>query len=658
LNPIKLEVKNFFSHKNSVIDFNLFNSALLIGNIDGNYNVSNGSGKSAIFEAVLWALFNKSRAGAMDDIIMWGEDTCEVNFIFRHEELFYKILRTRSRITSTSNISFSYQDTDSESLLDDGNWIDISGSTSKLTNSEIVKRIKFDYKTFVNSAYFRQNDISEFAESDPSRKKDILKSIIDISKWDEYEREAKYRARDLNAECKILLASTEEYDHYEEALENSKEELISLNKILSGNKKKRTSLEDKIKTLSSEYNEMKNALDTSQWDRVMEKLESLKKDQTSESLRLSGIKSELLKYKNLIVKLDRDINGCREVIDRLEVPDDIEGLIDKSKEALIGFKSSLSSHQEMLSTLSAKKIAHEECYTCGQDIDEILYNKLLAAHNEELDSHRSRIIYFKNKVAEASANNSSLEGFLKNKRKRAGLLSKIKSMTMEREIAEENILSIKARESECELKLASVIDAIDANNNIIESLKDEDFQVLHDQIEELFVEKRNLVLDIERGNRTAGGLTEKVANYGEKVANMEASRKVFLKKQDEVSVLEKTAKLFGKNGIQTLLLDAVIQDLEETANDILVSICNEPFSLMLETQRLGSDGITMVDTLDLRVKKDGLDLNFKSLSSGEQFRVSLALRIALSEISSRHGGSSLEFLLLDEIDSPLDRNGT
>ena len=37
--------------------------------------------------------------------------------------------------------------------------------------------------------------------------------------------------------------------------------------------------------------------------------------------------------------------------------------------------------------------------------------------------------------------------------------------------------------------------------------------------------------------------------------------------------------------------------------------------------------------------------------------MSLALRIALSDLSSRYGGSHLEFLLLDEVNSPLDRYG-
>jgi DNA repair exonuclease SbcCD ATPase subunit len=78
---------------------------------------------------------------------------------------------------------------------------------------------------------------------------------------------------------------------------------------------------------------------------------------------------------------------------------------------------------------------------------------------------------------------------------------------------------------------------------------------------------------------------------------------------------------------------------------------------VLETQRVGSDGVSIVETLDLKVRKDGSIYNFKSLSGGEQFRISLSLRIAMSEISSKYGGSSLEFLLLDEVNSPLDRYG-
>jgi exonuclease SbcC len=126
---------------------------------------------------------------------------------------------------------------------------------------------------------------------------------------------------------------------------------------------------------------------------------------------------------------------------------------------------------------------------------------------------------------------------------------------------------------------------------------------------------------------------------------------------ERASLFVNLSKMFGKSGIQSILLDAIIEDLEKTANITLSSMCNEPAVIVLDTQRVGSDGTSLIETLDLNVRKDGNMQSFKSLSGGEQFRISLALRIALSEISSRYGGSSLEFLLLDEVNSPLDRYG-
>jgi exonuclease SbcC len=126
---------------------------------------------------------------------------------------------------------------------------------------------------------------------------------------------------------------------------------------------------------------------------------------------------------------------------------------------------------------------------------------------------------------------------------------------------------------------------------------------------------------------------------------------------EKATLFLKLSKMFGKNGIQALLLDSIIEDLEKTSNTILSSMCNEPSTIVLETQRTGTDGTSIIETLDLKVRKDGNLQSFKSLSGGEKFRISLSLRIALSEISSRYGGSSLEFLLLDEVNSPLDRYG-
>ena len=104
--PCNLKIKNFYSHTDSEIDFSRFDSALLIGNTEGDYDKSNGSGKSSVFESILWCLFNKSRASMMDDIITWGENKCTVELVFMHKDTKYKVHRTRKRASSTSSVEF------------------------------------------------------------------------------------------------------------------------------------------------------------------------------------------------------------------------------------------------------------------------------------------------------------------------------------------------------------------------------------------------------------------------------------------------------------------------------------------------------------------------------------------------------------------------
>jgi exonuclease SbcC len=199
---------------------------------------------------------------------------------------------------------------------------------------------------------------------------------------------------------------------------------------------------------------------------------------------------------------------------------------------------------------------------------------------------------------------------------------------------------------------------IECKSIMLNSLKNDDFQKLSARM--LSVKESRVALNdsISSLSKEVGALTEKIKMsdklLGEIGASLERSKKVV----SEIVILEKLVKMLGKSGIQTILLDTIIEDLEATSNRLLNHICNEPSLISLETQRVGSDGTSIVETLDIKINIDGVSHGFKSLSGGEKFRIALSLRIALSEVSSRHGNSSLEFLLLDEINSPLDRHGT
>jgi len=647
--PIKLILENFFSHKNSEIDFSNFSSALLIGNTEGDYSKSNGSGKSAIFEAILWCLFNKSRAAMMDDVIRWGELTCSVVLEFKHDNVNYMVKRSRNRMNSTSTVEFLTQDKA-------GDWQDISCSISGETNSKIESITKLDFKTFLNSVYFRQNDISEFAESEPSKKKEILKSIVDISRWDEYEKASRKKSRNINVECKVLKASVENHDSVIEKLESVNEESKEAKrqfKILSS---KKETISDEIMSLTKRHNKIKISLDTDTFDRVVAELSSLRKTRDALYPKIRSLTASVKKHSEEKRQIEEKISVLNSKIKDKKYISDPKDRIEELRNQLAHYRIQKTSSKERLDSF-IDDISFDSCHVCHQSIDKELQDRLRAEHEEER-SHHKGLLSEANK--EALELEKKIEGLLKiqqDNRELEDISAKTAALEYRLNLTEDGLKKAKDSLGEMSIALDEVTFKIETNQEILESIKNEDFQALREKLKDLKTKREQVVSKISEKDRTIGMLAERASLLKEQEAKIRSNKKKIANRLEKIALFDKLSKLFGKGGIQTILLDSVIEDLEKTANTTLASICNEPAIIVLETQRLGSDGVSIIETLDLKVRKDGHLQNFKSLSGGEKFRISLALRIALSDISSRYGGSSLEFLLMDEVNSPLDRYG-
>ena len=648
--PSKLSLENFFSHKNSEVDFSLFSSALLIGNTEGDYTKSNGSGKSAIFESILWCLFNKSRVAMMDDVIRWGENTCKVSLDFTHDGKTYRVVRTRNRINSSSNVEL-------KTLDSFGEWKDISGSTSGDTNQKIEETIKLDYKTFINSVYFRQNDISEFAESEPSKKKEILKSIVDISRWDEYERSSKSKSKELLAECKILQGVLQDYDKTKQTILESEDEMKSLAESIETLKVKREDVSKNISELKDNYQSIKQSLDTAAYDRAVSEIEKIKKEGKEKTNQKSQDSSSLERVK--IEISDEELKLSKLSTDGLEAKDVPPQIVEELTSQLTYHKSNLIALKLELDNINSHKESSIDgsCPTCGHEFSREAHNAFLSSQEERLLEVKRNIQHHKIEADSISSqidswnkiirDNLRLEKILLQK---SNIEYKISLLSKERDKLTLNILSL-------EEAISNLKQSLKENQEILDSIKNEDFQKLRVKIKELEDIFSSLDLEISEKDKMVGRLQERLSVLHLRLEEMNSSKKSLDEKIQKISVFEKLTKFLSKSGIQTVLLDTIIEDLEKTSNVILQSICNEPSIIVLETQRVGSDGSSIVETLDLKVKKDGNLQNFKSLSGGEKFRISLALRVAMSEISSRYGGSCLEFLLLDEVNSPLDRYG-
>ena len=108
-------------------------------------------------------------------------------------------------------------------------------------------------------------------------------------------------------------------------------------------------------------------------------------------------------------------------------------------------------------------------------------------------------------------------------------------------------------------------------------------------------------------------------------------------------------KAFSKNGIPALIIENSVPELERISNDILSQMSNGSHSLRFETQRdlKSKDGVA--ETLDIIVNDWAGSRPYETYSGGEQTRISLAIRFALSELLANRAGSKVEFVIGDEI---------
>lgn len=135
-----------------------------------------------------------------------------------------------------------------------------------------------------------------------------------------------------------------------------------------------------------------------------------------------------------------------------------------------------------------------------------------------------------------------------------------------------------------------------------------------------------------------------------------------LAREEERRLLERhglfaeLAEAFGKKGVQAMLIDTAIPQIEDEANRLLGRMTDNQMHLSLDTQRDTKKGDT-VETLEIRIA-DALGTRaYDAFSGGEAMRVNFAVRIALSRLLARRAGARLETLVIDEGFGTLDAQG-
>lgn len=246
--PLRLKLHNFMCYRDNVpaISFGGIHVACLSGN--------NGNGKSAIFDALTWALWGKSRSEDDENLIHHGKNEMSVELEFLVQNQKYRVIR---KVTRRKTAQSGSKILDFQIFHQDKGFVSISESTINDTQRKIINTLRMDYKTFINSAFLRQGFSNEFSLKTPSERKEILAKILGLDIFDKLEESAKEKLQ--NARLKMEGAK-QNIEHFNKELENLEEVLkisVELNKKYNSINESKMTTENQLVQLrekKSHYN--------------------------------------------------------------------------------------------------------------------------------------------------------------------------------------------------------------------------------------------------------------------------------------------------------------------------------------------------------------------------------------------------------------------
>lgn len=192
--PYELTLRNFMCYRGNGDDpdhpLTLKLDGIHIACLSG----ENGAGKSALLDAITWALWGKARMSD-DELIAQGESEMLVDLCFQLDGQSYRVIRRRQRARSGARSS-------GKSHLDfqvrsDQLWRSLSEHKISETEQKIEQLLRMKYDTFINASFLLQNRADEFTRKTAGERKQVLADILDLREYARLEERARQRAKKL-----------------------------------------------------------------------------------------------------------------------------------------------------------------------------------------------------------------------------------------------------------------------------------------------------------------------------------------------------------------------------------------------------------------------------------------------------------------------------
>ena len=296
--PNRLCLRNFMCYGEEVppLDFAGIHVAGLVG--------ENGHGKSALLDAITWALWGKARTSRDDSLVRQGQTEMEVDLEFTLGEQRYRVVRRRTLRGQGGQTDLHLQAwTGSDYRL-------LTESTQRATQERILSLLRLDYETFVNSAFLVQGDADRFTTQKPGDRKRILGEILGLSRYDAYQERARERARQQAQRVTQLEGEIAEADRelaheplYQEQEREAEKKVVELEKVVREAEAARQAVGEQVRILEEREKEAR-AL-SQRVEQMRSQIQALARRIQEKETRLNSLEALVARREEILGGLQR-----------------------------------------------------------------------------------------------------------------------------------------------------------------------------------------------------------------------------------------------------------------------------------------------------------------------------------------------------------------
>lgn len=704
----QITLEGFLSYKKrQTIDLSNVSTCLVLGRINGDIELSNGAGKSSLFEAIPVNFFGKGsgRADLLDNYINDGMSKMYLEVVFKIDQQRYKSVRTK--IKSSSTVFEVFNDTTNKSL-DKATW--------KKIDKTIEDILGLSSKTYSSTIYLNERESLQVITGTGSERKEILRELLNI---DIYEKAAKLCNKRFDEEDKKNIVNIEliknrqqqleqedQLKDYlktiEEELKSKKRELKNSEKVLKDKNEDKKKVEISIETQKSINNQilqirkMIDDLDK-QKSKIEIQIKSINEDIEQQKKSFSLFKSkidlqikELPDFNKIIHKCEDRLKALDQVDkDLKETQKQIKDKIDQKNKSSTLLETTIVSSQPIEQFLeridefeNVCPVTELDCPVLKGDYKSDLkkskeeeLKKNVSIQNElkkQVDSIKKEIQILSQKQSdlenqsdtrqslneELSKTKLDIQSIENNKTK---LVDKEKDLDSYIKLRTKDIQDFKQRFAETEKQLIEYSDKVkELKSNINQNLEKElnEISLLVSRIEK---EISNLRLDIENKTQKFGETKSSL----DKLEKMKSEIKVFLKNCEDNTkqkqIYQILSSIFGKDGIQKSIMKESIPVLEKYTSEFLriFNDDSEKIKIKFDLDPKRQDGeFKKGGGLEILVLEEGKEpKDLQMYSGGETVRIVFSIVLSLAKLLSMRAGKKHETLIIDEKIAKLDSRG-